>query len=145
MIAEEIRGLSMKQPYASLMLYGKEETRTWHTNYRGLVLICVSKAPYTIDSILNIAGKNQFARIMDIVQKEQLSGRYNNTLGKAIAVGRLVDCRIWAIENPERTKESEDKCFVKYQFGLYRHIYENVRAIEPFDIKGKLNYFPLTE
>ena len=48
---EPIKALSWKQPYASLMLKGKIETRSWPTNYRGLVLICASKAPYSIKEI----------------------------------------------------------------------------------------------
>lgn len=42
----DIRALSTKQPYASLMLHGKVETRTWDSKYLGWVLICASKQAY---------------------------------------------------------------------------------------------------
>ena len=42
-----IRGLSIKEPHAGLILCGEKtiETRTWKTNYRGTILICVSQSP----------------------------------------------------------------------------------------------------
>lgn len=49
-----IRALWWREPYASLMLQGKVETRTWNTNYRGLVLICASIKPYDDADILRI-------------------------------------------------------------------------------------------
>lgn len=53
---EEIRALSWKEPYASLMLHGKIETRPWSTKYRGLVLVCASQKPYTEAELMGIAG-----------------------------------------------------------------------------------------
>jgi hypothetical protein len=43
----EIRGLSIKQPWATKILDGEKtiETRTWPTKYRGKILICVSQKP----------------------------------------------------------------------------------------------------
>lgn len=43
------KALSVKQPWANLIASGKKtiETRTWRTNYRGLILICSSKNPPT--------------------------------------------------------------------------------------------------
>jgi len=42
-----IKGLSVKQPWAGLIVSGKKtiETRTRRTHYRGQVLICASKKP----------------------------------------------------------------------------------------------------
>jgi hypothetical protein len=50
--------------------------------------------------------------------------------GKAIAIGRLIDCR------PMR-KEDEDKCFVQFFPDLFCHVYTDVQAIKPFPWKGK--------
>lgn len=42
-----MKALSIKDPWASMILQGEKtiETRTWKTNYRGELVICVSKKP----------------------------------------------------------------------------------------------------
>lgn len=42
-----MKALSIKEPWASLILEGKKtiETRIWRTNYRGSILLCASKEP----------------------------------------------------------------------------------------------------
>lgn len=44
---ETMKALSIKEPWASMILSGKKtiETRTWKTNYRGPILLCASKNP----------------------------------------------------------------------------------------------------
>lgn len=141
--SDPIMALSWKQPYASLMLLGKIETRTWNTNYRGLVLICASQGFYSESQIMAISGEVQtqhaFVALLQNGIKEER--------GKAIAIGRLVDCR-------PMNRMDEDKCFVKYRTPwqvkkemkdgsikmvtkkLYCHIYEDVKPIKPFEWKG---------
>lgn len=60
-----MKALSLKEPWASLVLEGKKtiETRVWKTNYRGKILFCCSKNP-----------------------KSKLSG-------KAFAIVELINCR----------------------------------------------------
>lgn len=124
---EEIRALSWKQPFASLMLHGKVETRTWPTQYRGLVLICASAQPYGWRVVESMCGTKQFLRIRLLLQTIGID--LSVTYGKAIAVGRLVDC--WKM-NPE----DENKAFVGYQSHLYCHVYGDVKPIKPFAWKG---------
>ena len=119
---KELRALSWKEPFASLMLHGKIETRTWSTNYRGRVLICASKAPYNMKNRLAIMGFSNHMKVKNMGLKL--------FSGQAIAVGDLVDCR-------PMTRDDEAATFVKYKDGLYCHVYENVRAIEPIPIKGQ--------
>lgn len=126
---QKLRALSWKQPYAELMLHGKIETRTWNTNYRGWVLICASKVGYNFNQVYNISGGNQTPRITDILGRNNDHWLNNYRSGMAIAIGRLIDCR-------PMVKEDEDKCFVEYFNDLYCHIYEDVKAIEPFEWKG---------
>ncbi len=144
---EKIMALSWKQPYAELMLHGKIETRTWSTNYRGLVLICASQKGYGLYQMFDIAGEKQMLRITDVLGRNNDHWLNNYRSGIAIAVGRLVDCRPMTIKD-------EDMCFVKYREPwqvdkilkngskkmvirqLYCHIYEDVRAIKPFEWKG---------
>lgn len=142
----ELRSLSWKEPFASLMLHGKVETRTWSTKYRGLVLICASKVSYTFTQAIEICGDEQMSRMLMVLEEEK---DFDPTFifGHAIAVGELVDCR-------PMEKTDEDKCFVQYSApwlvarkgkGLYPdaipkqlwcHVYENVRAIKPIPWKG---------
>ncbi len=148
---EEIRYLGWKQPFASLMLYGKIETRTWDTKYRGLVLITASKAPYHMEQYADIAG-DSYQHIWDTLGNPETV-----ICGHAIAVGRLVDSK-------PMTKEDEGKCFVEYRepwieervskktgikkkvlVKLWCHVYEDVQAIEPFEIKGAQGWRKLNQ
>ena len=74
----------------------------------------------------NICGHKQEMRIINELKPYDI---YTN-LGKAIAVGELVDCR-------PMTKDDEDACFAEYHEGKYCHVYKNVRPIEPIAFKGK--------
>lgn len=141
-IPEPIRALSWKQPYASLMLHGKVETRTWSTSYRGLVLICASLKRYDQEVFYSISGQEQYDRIHKTIDV------YDTTADMAIAVGRLVGCRLMK-------KEDENLTFVEYRDPwqiervskktgktkiitqrLWCHFYKDVKPIEPFDWKG---------
>lgn len=133
---QKMLALSWKEPYGSLMLHGKIETRTWKTNYRGWVLICASKVPYNLQQILNISGTNIERRIY-IELDYHLDGHITDNLGKAIAIGKLIDCK-------PMTKEDEDKCFVEYHPGLWCHIYDHVQAITPRIWVGQQGWKELT-
>jgi hypothetical protein len=144
-LSSEVRALSWKQPYASAMLCGKIETRSWSTNYRGLVLICVSKEPFAPREITEISGSIQEKRMLLNLLSKGLWKYYN---GFAIAIARLVDCR-------PMTKEDEAATFVQYkepwtetavrgkhkqykmvEHRLWCHVYEDVTPITPFTFKG---------
>jgi hypothetical protein len=124
-----MRALSWKQPYGSAMLYGKIETRTWPSHYRGLVLICTSKQPYNEYYVRKISGDVQFVRLCKLL--EQDNGRTVDLDGFAIAVGRIDDSYPMPVED-------EDRAYVMCRFGggLYCHIYEDVTPIKPFPWKG---------
>lgn len=147
----ELRALSWKQPFASLMLHGKIETRVWDTKYRGLVLICASKAIYTANEIKEISGDTQFTRIADWQTSDNLRGNLLPN-AKAIAIGRLVDSR-------PMTPYDSDKCYVEYispwlsirkdgnykEKQLWCHIYEDVQPIEPIYWKGSQGWTTVTD
>jgi hypothetical protein len=121
-----MRALTWKQPFANLMLHGKVETRTWATDYRGLVMICAAQEPYDMADIHRISGTEQHSRVIE----QDGTGPW--VTGMAIAVGELVGCHA-------HRKEDEDATFVGHLrgFRLYCHIYRNVRPIKPFPWKGK--------
>jgi hypothetical protein len=127
-----ILALSWKEPYASMMLHGKIETRTWKTNYRGLVLICTSQQKYKPETIQAISGYHRTSAMAQILFRAISfifisDNKYK--LGHAIAIGRLIDCR-------PMTWEDEEKTFVTSRGDLWCHIYQDVTAIEPIPFKG---------
>ena len=126
---ERVLALSWKQPFASLMLAGKIETRFWSTNYRGLVLICSSKSAYSIKQLWQMSSQSLIETISEKLLPTEQGQTHKGLYGFAIAVGNLVDCRPMKIEDEAST-------FVKFNKNLYCHVYENVRPIQPFEWKG---------
>ena len=141
---DPICALSWKAPYAQLMLRGKIETRTWPTNYRGWVLICCSKAPYSASGILEIAGENQFNRILN---HHPSVLNYQHDLGHAIAIGRLSDCRPMKLTDENAAFVAYKEPWVENKVNitgadktkekqLWCHIYTHIIPINPFPFKG---------
>jgi len=122
----KLRALTWREPFATLMLCGKIETRSWTTNVRGKVLICAAAKKNISKNIMEICGSTQIKRMVATTMQHQAI----TNPGHAIAVGELVDSR------PMR-KDDEDSCFVMHRNGLYCHIYKNVRPIKPFPWRGK--------
>jgi len=83
-----MRALSLWQPWASLMAVGakKIETRSWPTNYRGLVAIHASKRFAEEERML--LGQKRFHDALDLYY-EIKDQRLDLPLGAFIAVGRL--------------------------------------------------------
>lgn len=128
----EVRALSWKQPYADLMLIGKQETRKWKTNYRGLVLICSSKEGYSQAEINTISGKklaNNIDAVYPSINALKIMKGINVFNGKAIAVGKLINCR-------PMEKTDEPAAYVLHKEGLYLFEFTEVTPIIPFDWKG---------
>lgn len=123
----ELRALTWKEPFATLMLWGKIETRPWPTSYRGRVLICAGKQPYKIPELELICG-SQYNRLRQALYEAK--AEIGPLLGHAIAVGRLIDCR-------PMKKQDEKACFVQYKPGLYCHVYDPVVQILPYPFKGQ--------
>lgn len=116
-----IRSLSWAQPFGSLMLHGKKETRSKPTNVRGLVLICTCKKAYTDQKTLAIAGIYQLDRIRETLEDEPTADLH----GYAIGLGSLVNCR-------RMLTSDENDCFVQHSNGLWVWEFANVRRIKPF-------------
>lgn len=141
---DKVRALSWKQPFASLMLHGKIETRLWNTKYRGLVLICASAKGYTNKQILDISGTRNYGIMHKTYIDDVCWGdwkdfwRDEHLLGTAIAIGELIDSR------PMRPEDAE-ACFVEYKPDLFCHVYANVKDIKPIPWKGKQGWSTLTK
>lgn len=127
-LQSNLMGLTLKQPYAELMSYGKVETRTWRTNKRGWVLITSSKKAYNDEQIVQISGGHNALFISNI-------GRIGyNRNGHALSLGKLVDCRRPRPSDPTFTRLDEYELATKWCW-----IFEDLIEIEPFPVKGKLN------
>lgn len=134
-LSQPVRALSWKEPFASAMIIGKIETRTWDTKYRGLVLICASQKKYSEGDIIAISGEVQSQRLLvDFINNKRII----ENPGKAIAIGRLIDSR-------PMTPNDESATFVKYRPGLYCHVYADVTPIKPFDWKGSQGWRTVSE
>lgn len=120
-----LRALWFNQPYATLMLHGKIETRTRPTKVRGQVLICSCKRTFKFTKIMQISDNYQTSRIFD-----EIGNSWTSKTGQAIAIGLLTDCR-------PMTPHDEDACFVAYRPDLWCWIFEDVQEVEPFDLPGK--------
>jgi hypothetical protein len=159
---EPIRALSWRQPFASLMLHGKVETRVWDSKYRGWVLICASKQPYSIPQVEDISGLVQAGRAWTTIGGKEIPWRNTKgymfnlddmPTGKAIAVGKLVSSRklnnmafIKSIGDTTTYDEIvENKTFVAYDPELWGHTYIDVQPIVPFEWSGVLGWKTLNE
>jgi len=119
-----MKALSLKQPWAELILQGKKtiEIRKWNTKFRGKFLIHSSQAP-------NREQMERFS-IGDV------------PLGCIVGEAEVVDVKEY------KTKEDFDSDFDKhfattYVFDkkLYGFVLRNVKRIEPKPLKGQLNFF----
>ncbi len=131
----KVLALSWKEPYGSLMLHGKIETRRWKTNYRGLVLICCSKVPYNFGQVQGISGVRQYERLMAALHNDNDT---HKRYGKAIAVARLSNCY-------SMKPDDDNSCFVEYYPDLFCHVYTDVTPIEPFLWKGKQGWTTVSD
>jgi hypothetical protein len=105
---QQIRTLGLYQPFASLMLHGKIETR-WVRNGKkppfplGQYLIYSTQKKYTIGELMMVAGLKQYDRIQQILREEPTK----NLTRTAICTGWLSNVR-------PMTEEDEDKTFVAF-------------------------------
>jgi len=127
----EIRALSIKQPFASLMFVGKVETRSFKTSYRGLVLIAASQKPFDHDHAVQMMGDNAVSHLRGLIPMPN---------GMAIGIGRLVDCR---------PLQEDDPHYIQWHRGWWaRHyawIFDDVTPIVQFGYKGQLGMPKITQ
>lgn len=106
---QEIRGLTLKQPWAlAVTHFGKDvENRSWSTRYRGLVAIHAGKA---LDrDFTGYTAPEAESRRKVLRAEAMLSGRWPAELfmhlGGIVAVARIAGCH-YALDAEECTRES---------------------------------------
>ena len=121
--------LSIKEPYASLIMNGdkKIETRSFKTNYRGPLYIHAS-------------GKKIDKKYLEKDYVMSLANNIDMNFGYIICVCDLVDCIYMTEEFIENIKKNEKEynCGL-YEVGRYAWVLKNVRKINKISAKVKLN------
>lgn len=149
--SEKIRTLGLYQPYASLMLHGKIESRWVEEGKKppfplGKYLIYSTKKSYSVEEFKHVAG-DYYNDARNIITREETS-----TLnGYAICMGDLVkreklgynqlpkafvDINITMVKMGKEDIDWYKEIIVdgRQLWGLH---FENVKRIKPFEFKGK--------
>ncbi|MCF7834689.1 ASCH domain-containing protein [Candidatus Gracilibacteria bacterium] len=123
---DNIRALSLKQPFASLIVNGRKkiELRTWNTSYRGWFWVHASLTPYTKKEYLGIIPDKEakgaiigLAEILDVKKYKNKEEFY-------------ADRDLHCASNPNRFHDP-----------LYGFIIGRTIKIDPIKCKGSLNFF----
>lgn len=129
-----LRGLSLWQPWATLMAIGAKriETRSWSTPYRGPVLIHATKV--TPGPVRDVVYQEPF--------RQALCAAYGSTIdpfdlprGLVVAIGRLVRCVAMTPETIALVPEPEAS-FGHFATGRYAWVFEEVEEVPPFAASG---------
>lgn len=109
-----MKAISIRNPYATAILKGKKkyEYRTWSTNHRGDLLICSSANPKVKDMLSGYALC--VVNIKDVHK---------------VTIDNYKDYGISPYDRPRRDEV------------IYAWEITDVRAVEPFPVKGKLNFY----
>ena len=116
-----MKALSLKQPYAELVVSGKKkiELRKWNTKFRGEFLVHASKIP----------------------QKEAMKefGFKNLPTGCIVGKASLKDVKLYASTN-ELNKDKKLHLASK-EWGKYGFILKNAERVKNIPCKGQLNFW----
>ena len=116
-----MKALSLKQPWAELVLLGKKtiELRKWNTKFRGEFLIHASKIPD------NKAMKEfNFKKL---------------PLGYIVGKVKLINVKKY--DNEEEHKRDKELHLASSYWGNYGFILENPERVNKIPCKGKLGFF----
>ena len=116
-----MKTLSLKQPYAELVVLGKKkiELRKWNTNFRGDFLIHASKNP-------DEKAMKEF-------------GFSDLPLGFIVGKANLVSVKHY--NNEEDLMRDKDLHLASGEWGSNGFVLENAERIKPVEAKGKLNFW----
>jgi hypothetical protein len=113
----------------------KFETRTFPTKFRGDLLLCEGKTPHKLFREYDhrtemLSLDNHYAPSHYLVPESFMMGFD----GHATCVVNLTDCRLM-------TREDEELACCDWDPDLYVWEITDVRMIEPFPVRGTLNFF----
>lgn len=116
-----MKALSLKQPFAELILQGKKkiELRKWNTNFRGEFLIHASKIPYK-------KAMEEF-------------GFDNLPCGYIVGKAKLIDVKKYG--NKKEHDKDKKLHLASNKWGNYGFVLKNVKRMNKIPCKGKLNFW----
>jgi len=116
-----MKALSIKQPFAELILQGKKkiELRKWNTKFRGEFLVHASRNP----------DKDAMKKF----------GFRELPLGAIVGKAKLIDVKKYF--NEEEHRKDENLHLASSIWGSYGFILENIKRVEPINYKGQLGFF----
>lgn len=142
---DEIRGLSLLQPWASLMAFDEKrvETRSWATSYRGLVAIAAS-AKWDRESLELAYDDPDFIWAWN---RHGVTRLRELPLGAVLCVGRLVDCIRTEYIDLRRAEYAErEEAFGNYAAGRYAWVFAGMRTLpSPVPVKGSLGLYRIPD
>ena len=143
--------LSLKQPFAELILLGRKkiELRKWNTHFRGKFLIHSPKNPDT--NALKQFGfvvkdRNFSQKISAFPNKSRSTWRNISVLDyKELPCGLIVGSAILKdvkkYKNEKEHRKDKELHLASSYWGNYGFILENAHRIKPIPAKGKLNFW----
>lgn len=135
-----MKAISLWNPWATLVATGakRNETRSWPTRHRGLLLIHATKNK-DHDSIALCFEEPFLTALMEAgIEKPG-----DMPFGAIIAVCTLADCvRVETIS--DRVSETE-RAFGDYSDGRFAWLLKDVQAIEPIEYRGMQGLFEVPD
>lgn len=129
-----MKAISLWQPWASLIVMGLKtyETRSWHTSYRGELLICAAKKK-------SADQKTYWEYISDehINNPQEFDSL---PFGCAIVIVNLTNCIKMTPQFINSQSEVERDCG-DWSIGRFAWKLENIRRVENIPVKGAQGLF----
>jgi len=116
-----MRALSLKQPWAQLVVDGRKkiELRKWNTNFRGRFLIHASKVP-------DFDAMKRF-------------GFDNLPLGQIVGKANLVEVKHYLKKS--EFKDDKNLHLATSDWGEYGFMLDNIEKVKPIEAKGQLGFW----
>ena len=126
-----MKAITLHQPWATLIAIGEKryETRSWPTNYRGLIAIHAGKSipPYA-RALLDDSHFFAILRRRGVEDLDRLPR------GAVVAIARLVNC--YRIPNRPLAISETERMLGDWSPGRYAWSLMDIQAIEPVPIAG---------
>lgn len=126
-----MKALSLHQPYASLIADGIKtlESRKWHANFSGDILICATKKYQLYPSTERIL--KEINPLWSPRNEQEM--RY----GCAICIAEVTNCR--------KFKKDDDVNVLCAWFNGYVFELTNIRPVTPFPVIGRQRFFEVPD
>lgn len=126
----------------------KIETRHWATSYRGELLICAAKKGLSKKNLIHFLSNWTLQGGLAPIVGKPLDMTFNTWagveiedlhFGKAVAIANLIDCR--RTDDLTTDEIGTEEHFGDFSLGRFGWMFEDVRAIKPFPVKGAQGLF----